>query len=154
MAGTERRGSFPCQNMGGVASFDGELYVYGGFPTERVNQAADNGLPYYSAKDNEEDFMMRLNKETKMWEPISYDGVSKDTWERTHCRSTGVVHQGKFYLTGTTLPHLPQDEQDDIRIFKFASQRWACVVTPEKPRGREGPLLCGHRDQLHPIWRA
>ncbi len=77
--------------MGGVASFDGELYVYGGFPTERVNQAADNGLPYYSAKDNEEDFMMRLNKETKMWEPISYDGVSKDTWERTHCRSTGML---------------------------------------------------------------
>lgn len=65
--------------------------MYGGFPTERVNQAADNGLPYYSAKDNEEDFMMRLNKETKMWEPISYDGVSKDTWERTHCRSTGML---------------------------------------------------------------
>ena len=25
--------------------------MYGGFPTERVSQAADTGLPYYTAKD-------------------------------------------------------------------------------------------------------
>ncbi len=70
--------------------------------------------------------------------------------QHTACNmlNAGVVHNGKFYLSGTTIPQLPQDLQDDVRILDLTSLEWMRVVTPVKPRGCEGPFIVGHKDQL------
>lgn len=61
--------------------------MYGGRPTE-LELLEDLDQPVFS--NNEEPFIMKLDKETQQWKSVTYTGAPADTWDNRHCRSAGV----------------------------------------------------------------
>ncbi len=85
----------PCRVWGGLISFEGELYVYGGMPSDLMFHR-QGVLPFFSNKDQEEHFMMKLDNSSYDWKPVSYAGAPENTWEQTHSRSTGATPEVKL----------------------------------------------------------
>ena len=66
--------------------------MYGGCPTDLdLPEDPDTRLePFFSNNDNEEHFMMRLDKDTHQWKSVTYTGAPADIWDNRHYRSAGV----------------------------------------------------------------
>ncbi len=60
--------------LSNLCSFENELFIYGGISFDFF---MDPGGPIRSRNDH---FMMKLDKDTRMWQPVTYAGAPKETW--------------------------------------------------------------------------
>ncbi len=59
--------------VGAMVSLAGELYVFGGFSTSRF-------LEMTGILREDDPFMVKLNKDTHMWEPVTLAGAPGASW--------------------------------------------------------------------------
>ncbi|DBB12562.1 TPA: hypothetical protein ACH3X3_005354 [Trebouxia sp. C0006] len=143
------KGDCPARVRGQLFSFAGELYVYRGAPTSRILNNCYDRSAWYSTEDDGENLIMRMEKHTGTWVPVSFAGAPDISWVQAHAFSTGHVLKGKFYLCGTNNPNLlPGLRQDDVSIYDLALQQWKCATTQVKPKGCQHPFIEGYNDQL------
>ena len=58
-----------------MVSLAGELYVYGGFSTNRFLEST-------GILRKDDPFMVKLNKDTHMWEPVTLAGAPGASWSQ------------------------------------------------------------------------
>lgn len=82
--------------FGRCFSFDDELYVFGGTPTDLFLGNMQNQFEpesrWFNATIDDERFIMKLNKQTDGWEPVSCSGAVNLTWGVRHAWMTGKRH--------------------------------------------------------------
>ena len=81
--------------FGAMFSFEDELYLYGGLPTKKFLDESDltPAGPFSSREDH---FMMKLDKDTHAWGPVSYAGAARETRRLAHLQSEGMQMTVRF----------------------------------------------------------
>ena len=81
------QGVSPGRMLGKMLSYNSELYMYGGLT---ARQFLTRDIDFGSFYKGKEHFMMKLDRDTHSWEPISYQGAARDTWQKIHASSRGM----------------------------------------------------------------
>ena len=89
MCQRELQGLHPSRFCGDTFSFGGDLYTYGGMPTDMFLAGIGDRQPYGSA----DPFMLKLNPECGTWEPVSFEGAPQEKWTRKQVFSKGLLKQ-------------------------------------------------------------
>ena len=81
------QGTFPQRTFAHSFSYLDELYVFGGVPTSVFLESSVGDHPYCE----EEAFMLKLDQDTHLWQPVSLKGAPQASWTIEHCTSNGMI---------------------------------------------------------------
>ena len=88
------QGVFPSRVNARLVSYQGDLYMYGGYPASFLIHGF-NHIPCYSGK---EQFMVKLNQTTHTWESVSLTGMPEKRRLDKHAFSRGQASSASCTL--------------------------------------------------------
>ncbi|KAL3137520.1 hypothetical protein ABBQ38_004806 [Trebouxia sp. C0009 RCD-2024] len=135
------KGVAPQHAFAGMVSYDGELCMCGSLPAHQILAGETAFQP-----PDQGAYMMRLDKVTHQWEPVSNQGAPAGNWQGDDEVPAGVVHQAKLYV-----PRMSSlGAGTDIMTYDFIEKVWEVQSFGDhpQPRGCYEQLLAVHEDLL------